>query len=156
MLAQAHAACGEADQALAAAREGVTLGSDPKTSIISFYVYNAANLALAEAASGNQAAGALRLERMLCAIDDNPMICGHLHEKRTMVAMAAGDREKVRHHLKETEYWFRSSGNPALVARFEKLAAQVAFLQAKLDTAHKIPNLVERITGRPTADWSAA
>jgi len=159
VLGQALLACGEVDQALAAAREGVSLGSDPRTSVIPLYVYNACNLALAESASGNHAGAALRLERMLRAVDDNPLICGTLHEKRTIVALVAGDRAATAQHLELTDRWFRSSGNPALVARCEKIAAQVAAHGARLTHTGPAPCsgiIAERISGRRTAVWKVA
>jgi len=107
------------------AARGVRIGENPETCVRTSYIINVSNLALAEALLGETDHGARRIDRALREIQDSPMGCGTLHEARTRVALLAGDPERVRHHLAETEYWYRITRNPALIARYEKLAAQV-------------------------------
>lgn len=108
------------------ARRCNLLGRNPDTSIKATYVVNVCTLALSEAMLGKTESAVERLDSVLAAVQDNPLICGTLHEYRTRVAMLSGETGRVRHHLSETEYWFRNTRNPALVARYERLAADVA------------------------------
>jgi hypothetical protein len=121
--------------------------------VIPLYIFNNSNLALAEAAIGNHKSAALRVDRMLCAVEDHPLFCGTLHERRTLVALAADDLPRARHHLGELEYWFKSTDNPALVARYEKLAALVNQQQRHAAEARGPEEISQEIE---TLSWNAA
>lgn len=152
-LAWTLLALGEFGRVASLARQGVALGKDPETSVIPLYIFNNSNLALAEAAIGNHESAALRIDRMLCAVEDHPLFCGTLHERRTLVALAADDLPRARHHLGEMEFWFRSTNNPALVARYEKLAALVNQQQRQGTRSGEPEEISQELE---TLSWNAA
>ncbi|MGD8863278.1 MAG: AAA family ATPase [Myxococcales bacterium] len=51
----------------------------------------------------------------------SPFILGAVHEAAARVAWRKGDRKTFTHHLKEVERHFTTVGNPALIARFQRL-----------------------------------
>lgn len=81
-------------------------------------------LALVEAARGDFAGAATRLEALIARATDvgNPAACGTLHEARARVALLQRDHVLYRRHLERTEHWFRQTKNPLLIARYERLA----------------------------------
>jgi hypothetical protein len=102
-----------------------TFHRDPEATIKPVEILAEANLAISRAMLGEVKRADRHLEELFSVARDSPIICGTLHEQRTLVALAMGEMDRVRHHLGETEYWFRITENPALVARYEKLAAKV-------------------------------
>ena len=51
------------------------------------------------------------------------MVQGALHETRARIAFMAGRLDDYRHSLTLAEHWFRGTGTPALIARYERVAA---------------------------------
>jgi hypothetical protein len=54
----------------------------------------------------------------------SPLSLGILHEARARVSLAEEDRESFSHHLAAMDRLFRPTGNPALIARCERLRHQ--------------------------------
>ena len=81
-------------------------------------------LARAEAGLGNVA---LAEQQLLALAKDyeprgNPLTLGTLHEALAEMATLRRDEVAFARHLAEVERWFRATGNPSLVARYERLA----------------------------------
>jgi len=93
-------------------------------------IRNALTLALAEAAAGEVDRAWRRIDYVYSNIGSSPMVHGTVHEAYARVAWRAGDIERFRQHLERMERWFRSTRNPALVARYEKLAARLIDVEA--------------------------
>jgi hypothetical protein len=51
----------------------------------------------------------------------SPFVLGAVHEAAARVAWRRGDRKAFTRHLKQVEQHFTSVGNPALIARFQRL-----------------------------------
>ncbi|MFW5924608.1 MAG: protein kinase domain-containing protein [Myxococcota bacterium] len=122
-LAEAHLALGEAPEARRVATSGLERSDDPEVGLFPVHVRCSRALALAEAADGDHEAAAGRLDAMIARVIplDSPSLAGGLHEARARVALHAGDEIAFATHYAETESWFRSTRNPALVARLERL-----------------------------------
>jgi len=111
--------------AVAVARQGAEMGRDPASGILHFHVLSAGTLALARARTGEGDKAVRRLEGMLEAMTQNPLLCGTLHEYAAQAAHLARNSEAAARHLTQVSRCFRSTNNPALVARVEKLAATI-------------------------------
>jgi len=116
---------GDLHGAVAVARQGAEEGQDPETGIMHFHVLSAGILAVAHACAGDRGRAVRRLEKLLSELPDNPLLRGTLHEYTARVAHEAGDVVRAVEHLEYVGHWFRSTGNPALAARVEKLAAEI-------------------------------
>ena len=81
-------------------------------------------LALAEAGLGRTGEAAQRLEDLLTKHQPNqgPVSIGSLHRARAQIALYTADRSALEHHHACMERWFRSTGNPALIAQCERLS----------------------------------
>src|SRR5262249_50585636 len=80
-------------------------------------------VALVEAAKGDLAGAAERLDRALAVAAPlrSPSLSGSLHEARVQVAALANDHASYVFSSREVERWFRETGNAALIARLERL-----------------------------------
>jgi tetratricopeptide (TPR) repeat protein len=85
-------------------------------------------LARAEAGLGQAAEATARLRGLLVKYEraGDPLTLGPIHEAMASLAAARGDTPAFEESLREVERWFRASGNPALVARYERLARMAA------------------------------
>jgi hypothetical protein len=81
-------------------------------------------LALAEAGLGNLRGAAERLDRLIQEhAQGGPLTLGELHEARVRVAAAMRDQPTLEHHLGCLERWRNATGEAALIARAQQLAA---------------------------------
>ena len=80
--------------------------------------------ALIKLARGNGSGAVADLEQALLetAASQNPAYLGMLHETRALVAHRLGDVASYKSHLAAADRWFRSTDNPALIRRGERLA----------------------------------
>lgn len=85
-------------------------------------------MALAEAGLGQVEAGLARVDGLLSrfARCEHPLLQGLLHECRARIAWNAGRFADYQHSLSEVERWFRPTGTPALIAKYERLAGLAA------------------------------
>jgi tetratricopeptide (TPR) repeat protein len=122
-LAETHLARGELDRAILRATEAVALGAHPDVGQVAFRVRGERALALALAAAGDVQTAVESLDRSIDLLlsSGNPLLCGALHEARAQVALATGDVAAYALHRNATASWFRSTRNPVLVARAERL-----------------------------------
>lgn len=81
-------------------------------------------MALAEAGVGLVEAGLGRVDSLLkrFARCEHPLLQGLLHECRARIAWHAGKIADYQHSLSEVERWFRPTGTPALIAKYDRLA----------------------------------
>lgn len=122
-LAEAHLALGETSDARRVTATGLERSDDPEVGLFPVHVRCTRAMALAEAADGEHEAAAGRLDAMIGRAIPlaSPSLSGGLHEARARVALHAGDETAFAMHYAETESWFRSTRNPALIARLERL-----------------------------------
>jgi tRNA A-37 threonylcarbamoyl transferase component Bud32 len=79
--------------------------------------------ALAEAQLGQVDRAVSRIDRALADTEPLavPAMLGLLHETRAQLALRAGDRDAFAIHLAAMNRWLRPTGNPALIARIDRL-----------------------------------
>jgi hypothetical protein len=80
-------------------------------------------LALAEAGLARTEAAQQRLDGLLekHTVNGGAVTLGLLHRARAQVALMAGDRDAVDYSCRQTEYWFRLTENPVLIAQSERV-----------------------------------
>jgi hypothetical protein len=80
-------------------------------------------MAIAEAGLGDIQAGLARIDGLLNRFrgSDHPLVQGCLHEARARIALMAGRVDEYRHSLALVDHWFRPTGTPALIAKYERL-----------------------------------
>jgi len=124
-LAETMLALGDHERARGLAEKCVAVSSSPDVHNLHGEVRGVRALALAEAALGRVGEAAERLDAALASVADreSPLLSGCLHEARARVALLAGEHRVFHHHHAETSRLFRSTRNPALIARAERLAA---------------------------------
>jgi hypothetical protein len=75
-------------------------------------------------------AGLAQVEPALARIDgllerfaesDHPIVMGSLHEARARIAFAAGRVQEYARSVAMVERWYRPTGTPALIAKWERL-----------------------------------
>ena len=122
-MADTLVARGDLVRAIAVARRGYDLASDPDVGQFANRVRTARAWALAEAGLGqhDQAAARLDWEIAAAASRASPGLSGSLHEARAIVARQQGDRTAFEWHRLATERAFAPTRNPALIARAERL-----------------------------------
>jgi len=124
-LAETLLALGEHERAREVAERGYQDARDPRWRTPAPMIRCQRVWALADTAAGRHAIAATRLEEAIRDAEPtgNPLLCGSLHEARARVAFVAGDFVTYRLHLTITEKLFRSTDNPVLIARANRLAA---------------------------------
>jgi hypothetical protein len=77
-----------------------------------------------EATAGRPDAAIAQLDALLQRFEgsDHPLVQGLLHEARALIAHGAGRELEMRRSAAEVERWLRPTGNPALIAKCERLA----------------------------------
>jgi tetratricopeptide (TPR) repeat protein len=169
-LAETLLAVGDHARAKEVAQRGVALGADPEKGNLLGELRSVRVLALAEAALGEDAVAARRLDEAIARATDpahtypSPLLIGSLHEARARVALAAGDSLAYHQHLAETEHQFRGTRNPVLIARAERLAEAGKRQASRAPTSHDQPREVavvakDAVTTTPPAEakgWVSA
>jgi hypothetical protein len=122
LLARTLLAQGDREGAAAVARQAMHIARD--TSV--FLVQAGCIRAVAEAEGGKHERAMARLAFLEDQVQaPSPLLLGSIEECKVVVALAAKDPHTACEHLEQMDRWFRSTGNPALAARVEKLAAKV-------------------------------
>jgi hypothetical protein len=82
-------------------------------------------VAIADAGLGRHTDAFARVDGLLARFreSDNPIVQGSLHETRARISLMTGRLDDYKHHLALAEHWFRGTGTPALIARYERIAA---------------------------------
>jgi hypothetical protein len=90
-------------------------------------------LAHAEAGLGRTGEAAQRLDDLLSKHEprQGPVTLGSLHRARAEIALFTGDRAALEKHHTQMERWFRSTGNPALIAQCDRLGSVLRATKAQ-------------------------
>lgn len=125
-LAQALIAAGDHERAAPLARALDAVGRDPELGKYPMRVVAARLLAECEAALGDPARAARRLDEALEEAEKRgmPSPAGLLHEARARLALTTGDRAAFAAHIVAMRRWFLPTRNPALIARIDRLTAE--------------------------------
>jgi tetratricopeptide (TPR) repeat protein len=134
-------ALGRADKAI---REGSDYVCDPVHRDDGVYFRFVRVEALLRAAQGEPESAATQLDAALleAAPTENPAYLGLLHESRALVARTGGDLKGFHKHRRTAEAWFRSTDNPVLVARIERLHPTTGSYRAVGGAPDEVPATV--------------
>ncbi len=121
--AEALLGLGAIEAARTAANECLLAADDGEHAQGSFRIRAVRALALCESAAGEHDIAAARLDRAIevAEASANPLLLGALWEARAQVAIAAGNEAAAAHAASQTEFWYRPTRNPVLIARWERL-----------------------------------
>jgi Protein kinase domain/AAA ATPase domain len=166
-LAESQLVLGEHARAKELAEKGLAIASAPETLNLHGLLRCTRTLALAEAALGSHRAASQRLDEAIVRAKafDSPMLLGSLHEARARVAFAAGNHAAFQEHLADTDYQFRRTRNPALIARVQRLAETGVRQRAatEIDDAARMRRELEvsvvsqeALTTQPPQSWVSA
>src|SRR5262249_54064094 len=146
---------GAHEAAKQAAQEAVALGDDFGQGFFFSWVRAERALALAEAAGGDPAAGAARLDRALerGRDADQPAVLGLLLETRALVAVMLKDVEAYHRHASRLEELFARTRNPVLLARSQRVldaGRAPARVPSTGELASEAVTMVERVPAETT------
>jgi Protein kinase domain/AAA ATPase domain len=115
---------GQYAMAKATCESGLAHVTDADREYVSLFLMLDIQLAIADAGLGQVEEGLARIDGLLKRFrgSDHPLVQGFLHEARAHIAWMAGRTEEYDVSLAVVERWFRPTGTPALVARWERLA----------------------------------
>jgi tetratricopeptide (TPR) repeat protein len=83
---------------------------------------------------GQHSAAQQHIDALLSAQShhDNPMLHGLSHGARAEIALAAGDRVSMEHHVGRMGEWLRDTEHPTLFAQYQRLADKLNALKANV------------------------
>jgi hypothetical protein len=118
---------GEPERALVVGLDALARYDAPSRLIVPFVAPLVIEIAHVEAALGNLAGAAARIDDYLTEIGERggPALRGRLHEARARIALAAGDFAAARLHASHVRQLFVPTEYPALIARYEQLAQAI-------------------------------
>ncbi len=99
--------------------------SDADREYVALFLSVDLEAALADAGLGRFEEAMERVDALLERFrsSEHPIALGLLHEARARIALSAGRRAEYVDDAAAAERWFRRTGNPALIARSERIAA---------------------------------
>ncbi len=152
-LSETLLAMNDAEGAVDKAKRAIEVAGDPDVACTSWRLRGMRALGLALAAKGDLAEGTAELDRALDEASPlgSPALCGGLHEARARVAMLAGDVAAYALHRNATDSWFRSTNNPALIARVARLPEP-----DKIETSYEVNPEAAPRTERVTEAFARA
>jgi hypothetical protein len=115
---------GQYAEAKATCEQGLARVTDADREYVTLFLVLDIQMAIAEAGLGDVGAGLARIDGLLERFhaSDHPLVVGFLHEARARIAWMAGRTDEYDASLAVVERWFRPTGTPALVAKWERLA----------------------------------
>ncbi len=118
---------------------------------VAMYLSLDIQLAIADAALGQIDGAMAHIDGLLDRFraSDHPLVMGSLHEARARIAWMAGRLEDYDRSVVLVERWFRPTGTPALIAKWERLAdfkGGAAASRRTLPGAESGPSLVPSVT----------
>lgn len=125
LLAQGYNELGRYAEARAVCARTTAHMTDADRDYVMLFLLVDREFAIADAGLGHVAEGLGRIDGLLArfANCDHPLVHGLLHEARAQISWRAGDAEAYARSLLEVERWFRPTGTPALIDKYEKLAS---------------------------------
>jgi Protein kinase domain/AAA ATPase domain len=83
---------------------------------------------------GQHAAAQEKIDALLGAQShhDNPMLHGLAHGARAEIALAAGDKKTVEHHLARMGEWLRDTEHPTLFAQYQRMSDKLNALKSSV------------------------
>ncbi|HZN93593.1 MAG TPA: hypothetical protein VFB81_12865, partial [Myxococcales bacterium] len=150
-VAETQIAQGATQEARRTAEEACAMGHDFDQGYFVSWVRSERALALAEAAGGDQAAGASRLDRVLerLAGVDHPAIVGSVHEARALVAAMQQDAEAHHRHAARLEELFGGTRNPVLLARSQRVLDAMPHAPSRVPTSAELAAEAVTMVERP-------
>jgi tetratricopeptide (TPR) repeat protein len=153
-MAAAYTGVGEPARARALCLETLAIIRPTDFEFPMAYVHVERELARAEAALGQHAEAAHRIDAMIqkYASEDAAMLLGLLHRDATLLALGRGDQGAAERHIERAREYFRTTTNDALIATAERLAARVSHkrkvvappsAEAKAQTTERVRTLLE-------------
>jgi hypothetical protein len=123
-LARGYNECGQHTEAKAVCDRTLAHISVEEREFVSHFLNLDIESAIADAHLGRVADALSRIDGLLgrFAGIDHPLLQGRLHETRARINWMAGNHAEYRRSLAEVERWFRPTGTPVLIARYERLA----------------------------------
>jgi hypothetical protein len=116
---------GEHDTAMSICEDALVHINDEDREWVSLFIDLDIEMALAQASLGEVDKGLARIDGLLERFRncDHPLLQGSLHEARARIAWNAGQVAEYLHSLTIVERWYRGTGTPALIAKYERLAS---------------------------------
>jgi hypothetical protein len=98
--------------------------TDADRDYVTLFIEVDLEMAVAVAGLGAVDEGFARVDGLLVRFreSNHPLLQGALYETRARIALIAGRLDDYRHSLALVDHWFRGTGTPALIARYERLA----------------------------------
>ncbi len=126
-LADVLFARGDLGRAREAAERCIKLTDDPRTMQWNTAMRAKRTLAMVLAAAGDQTTARNLVLRIIAEAEEsqNPAVLGYTHETAARLARIAGADTDFEHHRAHAEVWFRSTDNPVLMARADRLGREV-------------------------------
>ncbi len=124
-IARAHNELGHHEEARDTCARVLADVSDDDLEYVTFFLIVAIEAAIADAGLGDVERALARIDGLLVRFGatEHPLALGLLHEARARIALSSGDEAAYEASLAAVDTLFRPTGNPALVARYERLAA---------------------------------
>jgi hypothetical protein len=115
---------GQYADAKAACEGALAHVTDADREYVALFLVLDIQMAIADAGLGDVEAGLARIDGLLHRFrgSDHPLVQGYLHEARARIAWMAGRIDEYDASLAVVERWFRPTGTPSLVAKWERLA----------------------------------
>jgi ATP/maltotriose-dependent transcriptional regulator MalT len=124
-LAAAHNAAGRHAEARTLCERALSTITEEDREYVMLFLQADLQMAHAQAGLGDVDAALSRLDQLLArfAASEHPMALGLLHESRAQIAHRADRSAEREESLDQCEFWFRGTGTPALIAKYERLQA---------------------------------
>jgi serine/threonine-protein kinase len=104
--------------------DALKLVTDADREYVTLFMWLDIQLAIADAGLGEIDKGLARIDGLLDRFrnSDHPLVQGFLHEARARICWMAGRVDEYDRSVATVERWFRPTGTPALIAKWERLA----------------------------------
>jgi hypothetical protein len=151
-LASVYNDLGQHARAEALCKEALAQLDEEDRMVVTMNLRIEIQLALAEAGLGRLDAAAARLDALLAKhqVQRGAVSMGSLHRARAQVAQQAGDRAALEEHCKQTEYWFRTTENPALIAQSERMVQLMRLSSSPPVEGGAEQTVVDRFADQPS------
>ncbi|HEX4446208.1 MAG TPA: hypothetical protein VH044_05715, partial [Polyangiaceae bacterium] len=122
--ARAYNERGDHERARAICEEGLKHITDADREYVALYLSIDIQLAVADAGLGQTEMALERIDGLLDRFrsSDHPLVQGLLHDARARICWMAGRIDEYDSGVAMVERWFRPTGTPALIAKWERLA----------------------------------